>query len=285
MLHSNNNILQVQAADVHVRGDCVAWNRDADHVKHRDWSRIFLSIGGQVTMKKQVNSAEYRTIRIRRFCCIVFTALLLGGCRSPQPVSPFAKSSSGPFLLAHRGVSQTFDRAGLDNLTCTAKPIHPPTNEFLENTISSMSTVIKAGADVIELDVHPTIDGEFAVFHDWTLECRTNGTGRTRDHSMAELKALDIGFGYTADGGKTFPFKGKGVGLMPSLSEVLIAFPNQRFLINVKSNFDEEGELLATYLNGLPKERRQLIAVYGGSKPVAVIRKRVTDIITMSRSP
>ena len=52
---------------------------------------------------------------------------------------------------------------------------------------------------------------------------------------MAYLKKLDIGYGYTSDGGKSFPFRGKGVGLMPTLAEVLEAFPKARLLINVKS--------------------------------------------------
>lgn len=215
---------------------------------------------------------------------LIFIVLIFGGCAPQHFESPFAKSKSGPVLLAHRGVSQTFDHIGVDSTTCTASRIHPPTNDFLENTLDSMAASIKAGADVIEIDVHPTTDGEFAVFHDWMLECRTNGSGRTRDHSMSDLKKLDIGYGYTADGGKTFPFRGKAVGMMPSLSEVLNTFPGQRLLINIKSNDPQEGELLATYLNSLPLERQQLIAVYGGAKPVAVIRKRVSDIMTMSRS-
>lgn len=88
----------------------------------------------------------------------------------------------------------------------------------------------------MEFDVHPTKDGQFAVFHDWTLECRTDVEGVTRDHTMEELKQLDIGYGYTADGGKTYPFRGKGVGLMPTLDEVLVAFPKQSFLIHIKSD-------------------------------------------------
>jgi glycerophosphoryl diester phosphodiesterase len=222
--------------------------------------------------------------RYAHFYVLICLMLIVGGCASQQPVKPITKSKTGPILLAHRGISQTYDPAGVNSTTCTASRIHPPTHALLENTLDSMSVAIKAGADVIEIDVHPTTDGEFAVFHDWTLECRTNSSGRTRDHSMSDLKRFDIGYGYTADGGKTFPFRGKAVGLMPSLSEVLKTFPTQRFLIHVKSNDEEEGELLATYLNSLPKERRQLIAVYGGAKPVAVIRERTGDIMTMSRS-
>ncbi len=59
---------------------------------------------------------------------------------------------------------------------------------------------------MVEIDVAPTKDGKMVLFHDWTVDCRTNGKGETRDLTLAELKALDIGYGYTADGGKTYPF-------------------------------------------------------------------------------
>ena len=125
-----------------------------------------------------------------------------------------------PILLAHRGLGQTFDIAGATNDTCTATRIHPPEHPYLENTIPSMRAAFEYGADIVELDVHPTKDGQFAVFHDWTLDCRTDGSGVTREKTMEELKKLDIGYGYTADGGKTYPFRGKGVGLTPTLDEV-----------------------------------------------------------------
>jgi len=79
-----------------------------------------------------------------------------------------------PGLLAHRGIAQRFDERDLKNDTCTAARMLPPSHEYLENTIESMRAGFAAGADVVELDVHPTTDGEFAVFHDWTLDCRTD---------------------------------------------------------------------------------------------------------------
>jgi glycerophosphoryl diester phosphodiesterase len=101
---------------------------------------------------------------------------------------------------------------------------------------------------------------------------------------MAYLKKLDIGHGYTADGGKTFPFRGKGIGLMPTLGELLEAFPQQRLLINVKSRDPSEGEKLAAVLNKLSVERRAQIMVYGGDKPIEVVRTRVPDVRTISRA-
>jgi glycerophosphoryl diester phosphodiesterase len=78
------------------------------------------------------------------------------------------------------------------------------------------------GAGIVELDVHPTSDGQIAVFHDWTLECRTDGHGVTREHNLADLKQLDVGYGYTSDDGKTYPLRGTGVGLLPSLDECML---------------------------------------------------------------
>ena len=153
-----------------------------------------------------------------------------------------------PGVLAHRGVHQTFRREGLERDTCTASRIYPPTNPYLENSLPSMQASFAAGATALELDVHPTTDGEFAVFHDWTLECRTNGRGVTRQQSMAYLRGLDVGYGYTADGGRTFPFRGRGVGMMKTLDEVLKAFPGRQFLINIKSADPRESEQLVAYL-------------------------------------
>lgn len=187
-------------------------------------------------------------------------------------------------LLAHRGLAQTFSPAGVKADTCTATQIRPPEHAFLENTIDSMRAAFAAGAGIVEFDVHRTVDGHFAVFHDWTLDCRTNGRGVTRERTLAELQALDIGYGYTADGGKTFPFRGKGIGLMPSLDEVLAAFPDKRFLIDIKSDDPEEGKALAERLARLPREQRALLMVHGGERPVAALHARLPDLLTVQRS-
>lgn len=186
-------------------------------------------------------------------------------------------------LLAHRGVAQRFDERDLRNDTCTAARMLPPVHGFLENTLPAIRAGFAAGADLVEIDVHPTTDGQFAVFHDWALDCRTEGRGATRTHAMAYLRTLDVGYGYTADGGRTFPFRGRGVGLMPSLDDVLAAFPGRRFVINVKSRDPAEGRLLAARLQRLPAAQRRGLVVYGGDEPVAEVRRLLPDVRTASR--
>lgn len=145
--------------------------------------------------------------------------------RSPRPL----------VLVAHRGLAQQFDRKGVGRDTCTASRILPSEHDFIENSLRSISNARHFGADAIEIDVHPTKDGQMVVFHDWTLECRTDGRGPVRERTLAELKKLDIGFGYTADGGRTFPLRGRGIGGMPTLEEALREAPRMRFFVNFKS--------------------------------------------------
>ncbi|RYE08390.1 MAG: glycerophosphodiester phosphodiesterase [Hyphomicrobiales bacterium] len=170
-------------------------------------------------------------------------------------------------LIAHRGTHQNFDRTNLTNDTCTATRILEPIVPEIENTLVSMRSAFAAGADLVELDVHPTTDGKFAVFHDWTLDCRTEGTGETRSHDMAYLKTLDVGYGYTADGGQTFPLRGTGIGLMPELSEVMAGVPEGKFIVNFKSKEAREGDMLKAFVDANPQWAPMIWGVYGGDPP------------------
>ncbi|MEK3978231.1 glycerophosphodiester phosphodiesterase family protein [Psychrobacillus sp. FSL K6-2836] len=187
-----------------------------------------------------------------------------------------------PLLLAHRGLSQNFYMEGITGETCTAERIYEPDHPFLENTISSMEAAFEAGADIVEFDIQLTKDGEFAVFHDWGLECRTDAEGQIKDYTMQELKQLDIGYGYTANNGETYPFRGKGLGLMPTLDEVLSHFPKQNVLIHIKSNDSNDGEYLSDYLSQFPDSRLKKISVYGGDKPIATLKENLPNMRVMS---
>ena len=176
----------------------------------------------------------------------------------------FAAPPEHQLLLAHRGVHQTYSRVGLGKDTCTADRINPPTHGYLENTLPSIRAAFEHGADIVEIDIHPTVDGQFAVFHDWTLDCRTNGIGVVREQTMASLKELDAGYGYTADRGLTYPFRGKAVGAIPTLREVLAQFPERRFLINFKGSNSDEADGVVSVLREMRRDNLNTIAVYGG---------------------
>ena len=204
----------------------------------------------------------------KRWIVLGLVAAVAGGLYLAN-TSRGASPSGQLTLLSHRGVHQPFSRHGLTNETCTAAQSLPAGHSFIENTLPSIDAAFYYGADMVEIDVHPTTDGEFAVFHDWTLDCRTNGKGVTREHPMKTLRKLDVGHGYTMDGGRTFPLRGRGVGLMPTLGEVLRKVPDRRFVINIKSNDPGEADLLHAYL--ADHDRGRLVVV-GGERPVERLR-------------
>lgn len=172
--------------------------------------------------------SKWKIIAIAVALFAVAVSLLNASWIAPRPRGKL-------IVVALRGIAQPYDRTGLTNETCTAERMLPSGHQFIENTAFSIKHAVRLGADAIEIDVHPTSDGQMVVFHDWTLDCRTDGTGPVRERTLAELKALDIGHGYTADGGKTFPLRGRGVGAMPTLEEVLQAVPGTPLIVTFKS--------------------------------------------------
>src|SRR3954471_5499528 len=178
-------------------------------------------------------------------------------------------------VVANRGIAVPFDHAGLKADDCTARRIRPPgDNPYIENTLPSLYRALKTGADALAVQVQPTRDGEMVVFHDWMVDCRTEGHGAVRDLTLAQLKKLDVGYGYTADGGRTFPFRGKGVGAMPTVGELLRELPKARIVFIFKSKDPRDADALVAAF------RRAGVAIddkYGfqGAAPVAERMRRL----------
>lgn len=62
-----------------------------------------------------------------------------------------------------------------------------------ENTWYSLKTAHEAGADLIELDVQLTRDGEAVLFHDFSLQPKLGDPRWLRDLAWDDLRALDVG--------------------------------------------------------------------------------------------
>ncbi|MBI1766498.1 MAG: hypothetical protein HYR56_34255 [Acidobacteria bacterium] len=78
-----------------------------------------------------------------------------------------------PLIIAHRGASA-----------------YAP-----ENTLRAFQLAIEQGAQMIELDLHTTRDGQVVVIHDETLDHTTNFKGRVDRLTLAEIKRADAGQG------------------------------------------------------------------------------------------
>jgi glycerophosphoryl diester phosphodiesterase len=105
---------------------------------------------------------------------------------------------------------------------------------FPENTLFAFQQSIERfKADVVELDVHMSKDGELVVIHDDTVNRTTNGTGLVHEKTLKELKALDAGWQFTADVGKSYPYRGRGLTI-PALKEVFEALCHTGAGINIE---------------------------------------------------
>lgn len=121
-------------------------------------------------------------------------------------------------------------------LDATARPViaHRGNRAFApENTIESFVQAVALGADAIEFDVGLSADGIPVVHHDPTVRRTTGGTGEIARMTFAELRLLDAGGRFTPDNGRTFPYRDKGHRI-PSLDEVVEAFPSTALLIEIK---------------------------------------------------
>lgn len=191
---------------------------------------------------------------------------------APDPVG-------APKIIAHRGLYQLYDKTDVGRDTCTADRIEQPYHFYIENTVESVRRALKLGAWMVEVDIAPTADDRVVVFHDWTLDCRTAGSGPVRDATLEELKALDIGHGYTADGGATYPFRGQFTGAMPTFEELAAALPKRgRLMVNFKSKDPGEADLLA---RAYAATGRDPVAAgdgfYGHEGPIGRIRELYPD--------
>ena len=105
--------------------------------------------------------------------------------------------------------------------------------EAPENTLASFARGLATGAAILESDVHLTRDGVPVLLHDDVVDRTTDGRGPVAALSLAELRALDAGHRFSRDGGRTHPFRGRGLRV-PTLAEALATFPDARFNLELK---------------------------------------------------
>jgi glycerophosphoryl diester phosphodiesterase len=119
----------------------------------------------------------------------------------------------GPIAFAHRGGA----------------------GEAPENTLAAFEVAVALGYRYLETDVHLTRDGVLVAFHDERLDRVTDRAGAIAELGVAEVEAADAGYVYSPDGGRTFPFRGRGIRV-PRLEAILARWPDARVNIDPKSD-------------------------------------------------
>ena len=112
---------------------------------------------------------------------------------------------------------------------------HAGSELYPTDTLYALEQYAHMGADILEMDVHMTVDGHIILIHDDTVDRTTDGTGDVREMTLAELQSLDAGYYWTKDDGETYPLRGQGIKI-PTLEEVLQTFPDYPMIIEIKQD-------------------------------------------------
>ncbi|MFQ5793521.1 MAG: glycerophosphodiester phosphodiesterase [Candidatus Bipolaricaulia bacterium] len=128
-----------------------------------------------------------------------------------------------------------------------------------ENTATALSQAIAFGADIVEIDIHPTRDGHWVLLHDPTLNRTTNGSGEVRDATLEEIERLDAGSWFDASfrGEKLLTLK-QAIDTIPDSIELIVdikaTLPEDTALQGLLRLLDQR-QRLATTLLASPDER------------------------------
>lgn len=111
-------------------------------------------------------------------------------------------------------------------------------------------------ADMLEMDVRLTKDGEVVVIHDASVDRTTDGVGPVSSLSLAEIQELDAGARFVDLAGVP-TYRGQGV-VVPRFEDVLTAFPGIR--INVEAKEPQVAGPLVDIIRRQGAEFRVLVA-------------------------
>jgi len=107
-----------------------------------------------------------------------------------------------PRIFAHRGLTFQEDKLVAD-----------------ENTLKSFELALMAGADYLESDIQVTKDKVPVLFHDGDLTRLVGRRSKVSDLTFSELKQIEL----------------PQTGQIPTLEEALVAFPEAKFNLDLKT--------------------------------------------------
>ena len=126
--------------------------------------------------------------------------------------------------------------------------------EGLENSMAAFRAAVELGCRYVETDVHTTSDGVLLLFHDSSLDRLTDGIGRISGLSAEEVSRARI----------------RGTEPVPSFDELVAAFPDTRFNLDVKDWHSVRSLAAAIERHGV--HDRVLIASFSDRRRRAVLK-------------
>ena len=190
--------------------------------------------------------------------CILLVGIRLANVSPLPPVAYY--SGSMPYVIAHQG----------------GDGLRPG------NTMHAFQHAMDLGVDVLEMDVHASLDGQLVLIHDTTVDRTTNGKGSISGQTLMELKALDAAFHWPYERLEERPYRNSGVQI-PLLSEVLQSFPDTRYVIEIKQFQPSIVKDLCNMLTDYKVLDRALVASTDG-ETILAFRQACPTVATSSYS-
>lgn len=160
---------------------------------------------------------------------------------------------------------------------------------------------VAAGADVLEMDLRLSADGQLMVIHDDTVDRTTGATGLVRDRTAAQLQALDNAYWFVPNcwschgqHASDYTLRGIRTGAVappaghtpddfaiPTFQEVLNRFPDRLLDVEIKDGPDgmAAAERLAAVLNGSARGARVVVVSFDDAI-LAHFRELAPDVAT-----
>ena len=104
---------------------------------------------------------------------------------------------------------------------------------YPENTLEAFQRALEDGANVLEMDLHISRDGELMVAHDEDGRRMAGVNARIARSTLQEIKSWNVGRGFKDVNGES-PFQERFFQI-PTLDEVLGAFPGVMLNIDIKT--------------------------------------------------
>ncbi|MBI4405910.1 MAG: hypothetical protein HY537_17255 [Deltaproteobacteria bacterium] len=137
--------------------------------------------------------------------------------------------------------------------------LHPEGFRYLiDNTVLSILSAFSFGADAVSINPRSTKDENVVLFHDNSLDYRTNGSGKISDHTLQEVQALNAGWNFTPDGGTTYPWRRvsvirAGYTWIPTIEEVFNLTTGKSYWIVLRPGSRNELAVIISHLKKYPQ--------------------------------
>jgi glycerophosphoryl diester phosphodiesterase len=114
--------------------------------------------------------------------------------------------------------------------------------------------------------------------HDQTVDRTTNGKGAIRDLTLDQIQVLDAGYSFSIDGGKTFPYRGKGL-TVPTVEELFREFPDKRFGIEIKQTTRQAATVFCNLVRQYKMQAQVLVSSFA-QENMDAFRAECPDVAT-----